>query len=32
MYNANRPKISELPSPARLLRSTLIAAVGAAAE
>ncbi len=31
MYNANRPKISELPSPARLLRSTLIAAVGAAA-
>ncbi len=31
MYNANRPKLSELPSPARLLRSTLIAAVSAAA-
>jgi hypothetical protein len=30
MYNANRPKLSELPSPARLLSSTLIAAVGAA--
>ena len=23
MYNANRPKLSELPSPAQLLRSTL---------
>ena len=31
MYNANRPKLSELPSPARLLRSTLIAAASAAA-
>ena len=31
MYNANRPTLSELPSPARLLRSTLLAAVGAAA-
>ena len=31
MYNANRPKLSELPSPVRLLRSTLIAAVGASA-
>lgn len=31
MYNANRPKASELPAPARLLRSTLIAAVSAAA-
>lgn len=31
MHNANRPKLSELPSPARLLRSTLIAAAGAAA-
>lgn len=31
MYNANRPKLAELPSPSRLLRSTLIAAVSAAA-
>ncbi len=31
MYNANRPKLSELPSPAQLLRSTLIAAASAAA-
>ena len=31
MYNAKRPTQSELPSPARLLRSTILAAVSAAA-
>jgi hypothetical protein len=31
MYNAKRPTQSELPSPAKLLRSTILAAVGAAA-
>ena len=30
MYNAKRPAQSELPSPARLLRSTILAALGAA--
>lgn len=31
MYNANRPIQSDLPSPAQLLRSTILAAVSAAA-
>lgn len=31
MYNAKRPTQSELPSPARLVRSTILAAVSAAA-
>lgn len=31
MYNAKRPTESELPSPAKLLRSTILAAVSAAA-
>jgi hypothetical protein len=31
MYNAERPTQSELPSPGKLLRSTFLAAVGAAA-
>jgi hypothetical protein len=31
MYNAKRPTDSELPSPAKLLRSTILAAVSAAA-
>ena len=31
MYNAKRPNHSELPSPAKLLRSTILAAVSAAA-
>ena len=31
MYNAKRPTQSELPSPARLLRSTILAAISAAA-
>lgn len=31
MYNANRPQLAELPSPARLLRSTILAAASAVA-